>query len=403
MRCLKCCTEEATKWDPGFSKASHEFTQIRSSKHNGKRKLIGDSIVSALLAELLQAQRCINKLKAARKSSKKKIEQFVGKFEEEKILWKRGELQKIQALLDDRNDKLGRERRSRERMELMNAKLVHELAEANRSAKHFMKNYEEEKRARELMEEVCNELAKQVGEDKGRLEGLERESVKLREEVEEERKMMQMAELWREERVQMKLLDAKLALEGKYDQMIQLATYLQNLLSSRGTAELDKNLPIVELSFDFLKFDDILKDKDYERVIEPYEDAPDNHSKSHQSSSSSDYNTGLEVDSGNQEDNTGFESPETEVNMKRKASSGSKLRSSMSNGTTGTIAGVISPCEGSFRYSESEAMNPHITRGMKGCVEWRRGGTKSNLKVVSLDARVRSQKLQLQHILKPKA
>ncbi|KAF7811160.1 myosin heavy chain, muscle [Senna tora] len=298
------CEEDATRWD--------NTAVSEASKENEERRVIGESIVSSLLVELLQAQRCINKLKAARKSSKKKIQQFVRMFEEEKRVWKHRESQKIQATLDGVKDKLGRERRSRERMELMNAKLVRELAETNRCAKGLMKSYEEEKRRRELMEQVCNELAKQIGEDKGRLEELETESMRIREEVEEERRMMQMAELWREERVQMKLVDARLALEEK----------------SRGSdAEIDKIKDVLEDSYDFSirKEDEDGLDKD--------KDKP---SKLHQSSS-------------------------------------------------------------------SKAVNPHITRGMKGSIEWPRGIPKSNSKAMSLDDRVRSQKLQLQHILKPKA
>ncbi|XP_054793361.1 uncharacterized protein LOC129298942 isoform X1 [Prosopis cineraria] len=410
LQCLKCCKEEATKWDTDLPETSNQFPQIHDVKHNEERNLVGDSIVSALLAELLRAQRCINKLKAAKRSSKKKAQQFVHKFEEEMIFWKQRELKKFQSMLDEVKDKLGRERRSRERMELMNAKLLHKLAEANQSAKHFMKNYEEEKRGRELMEEVCNELAKQVGEDKCRLEELEIESMKILKEVEEERKMMQISEHLREERVHMKLLDAKLALEEKYNQMIQFFAFLQNSLRSE-----DKNQGIVELSCDFLKFDDISSiyeelrnnNRDYEKVIKPCEDGLNNHSTIHRSNSSTDYNAGLEVVRVNQED----DSPETLVTevLKRKACSSSKLRPCLTNGTTSTVfAGVSSSMEGSrdegrFRHWESEAMNPHITRGMKGCIEWPRGVPKSNLKAVPLDAKLRSQRSQLQHILKSKA
>ncbi|KAI9128433.1 hypothetical protein K1719_001426 [Acacia pycnantha] len=431
LPCPKCCKEEATKWDTGLPERSNEFTQIHVSNHNEERKLPGDSIVSSLLAELVQAQRCINKLKAARKSSKKKTQQFVHKFEKEMIFWKQRELQKFRSTLDEVKDKLGGERRSRERMELINAKLLQKLAEANRCAKHFKKKYEEEKRGRELMEEVCNELAKQIGEDKGRIEELEMESMKILNEVEEERKMMQISELLREERVQMKLMDAKLALEDKYNQMIQFFAFLQNSLRSEAAAdELARNPHLVELSYDFLNFDDILSiyeelrnERDHEKVIKPYEEEEED-GLDKRSNSSSDYNnTGLQVVKVNhQKDNmirrvaengknTCLESPErevTEVLKKKASSSSSKLRPCITIGTTSTtvIAGVLSSLEGSggdeggfCRNWESEAMNmnnPHIIRAMKGCIEWPRGVPKSNLKAVPLDARVRSQRSQLQ-------
>ncbi|KAJ1422393.1 hypothetical protein SESBI_13017 [Sesbania bispinosa] len=91
-----------------------------------------------------------------------------------------------------------------------------EQAHAKLLAKRYMQDYEKERKARELVEEVCDELANEIGEDKAEVEVLKRESMKLREEVEEERRMLQMAEVWREEHVHMKLIDAKVALNEKY-------------------------------------------------------------------------------------------------------------------------------------------------------------------------------------------
>jgi hypothetical protein len=40
-----------------------------------------------------------------------------------------------------------------------------------------MQDYEKERKARELIEEVCDELAKEIGEDKAEIEALKRESM----------------------------------------------------------------------------------------------------------------------------------------------------------------------------------------------------------------------------------
>ncbi|KAJ1428742.1 hypothetical protein SESBI_08847 [Sesbania bispinosa] len=506
MPCLKCSKEEATKWNPALNEASNEFKMIHSKKLLEDKKLVGDrdSVVTVLLEELLRAQRTVNKLKAAQKSSKKKVKQFLQNLEEEKIFWKRKKVQKIEAMLDGLKDKLARERRSKERMEVLNTKLIHELTVANQSAKQFMTNYEKEKKERELAEEVCNELALQIGEDRAKLEELLRDSMKIREEVEEERKMMEMAELWREERVQMKLmmqnLGAELDTEDLEDaQLIKQAVESVNIKR------------MVELSYDFSKSDDIFpiyeelrKDNADERMITldshtthpgPLstvhiesldEDELNENSTLHQSSPSSDYNVihieNQEFSSApqrsdtylinvNQDKNTsgseaecsekaGLESLKTGVivngvcsvsigQSKWKVSPASKqLKSCPNDGTTisytkssqhrrasdgfckpkecnwrlttGSIqSGETTTCssslckgsvEGSLRQSEllgegnsKDNMNPHITRGMKGCIEWPRGIPKSNSKVIALEERVKSQKSQLQHILKPKA
>jgi hypothetical protein len=47
--------------------------------------------------------------------------------------------------------------------------------------------------------------------------------------------------------------------------------------------------------------------------------------------------------------------------------------------------------------------NPHISRGMQGCIEWPKCIPKTNSKVIPLEERMKNQKSQLQHILKPKA
>ncbi|KAF2304967.1 hypothetical protein GH714_000772 [Hevea brasiliensis] len=87
---------------------------------------------------------------------------------------------------------------------------------------------------RELMEEVCKELAHKIAEDKAIVETLKMESINIREQVEEERKMLQIAEAWCEERVHMKMADAKLALDDKYCQMNKFIADLEAFLRSRG-------------------------------------------------------------------------------------------------------------------------------------------------------------------------
>lgn len=86
------------------------------------------------------------------------------------------------------------ERKARKKVESMNKRLAKDL--------------NEERRGREAMERVCEELAKEISSDKAEISWMKRE-------IEEERKMLRMAEVLREERVQMKLADAKFLLEEK--------------------------------------------------------------------------------------------------------------------------------------------------------------------------------------------
>ncbi|KAG2627632.1 uncharacterized protein LOC120701366 [Panicum virgatum] len=94
-------------------------------------------------------------------------------------------------------------------------------------------SYDTERKAHELMEEACSELTRVVEEDQAEVELLRRECLRMQEDMEEERQMLQMAEVWREERVQMKLADAKLALKAKYAQLAHLQAEMEAFLRTR--------------------------------------------------------------------------------------------------------------------------------------------------------------------------
>lgn len=234
--------EGATKWDPIQSKASDEVQRFCSQIKLFNQQARAVSVISALESDLGKAHARIQELETEERSSKKKLEHFMRKLSEERAAWRSREHEKIRVLIDDAKDELSRERKNRQRMELVNSKLVSELADVKFSAKRFMQDYEKERRARELIEKVCDELAKEIGDDKAEIEAIKLESMKLQEEVEDEKKMLQMAELWREERVQMKLIDAKMALDEKYTQMKKLVADIQDFMRLKSATADEKGI-----------------------------------------------------------------------------------------------------------------------------------------------------------------
>ncbi|XP_039032210.1 uncharacterized protein LOC120167188 [Hibiscus syriacus] len=238
IRYSNSAMEGATKWDPVCLKSTDGEMEIYSQMKHIDQQASAESVVSALEAELEQAQARIEELEREHQSSKKKLEHFLRKVSEERAEWRSKEHEKIRAFIDDVKADLNREKKNRRRMEIVNSKLVNELAAAKLSAKQYMQSYEKERKARELVEEVCDELAKEIAKDKAEVEALKRDSVMLREEVDEERKMLQMVGNWREDCAQMKLIDAKIALETRYSQMNKLVADLETFLRSR-TGTLD--------------------------------------------------------------------------------------------------------------------------------------------------------------------
>ncbi|KAG8081218.1 hypothetical protein GUJ93_ZPchr0007g5377 [Zizania palustris] len=182
--------EKATKWD----------------SVNKKSNLV------ALEAELEKARAQMSELLDEKRAARKKLERFLTRLAEEKAAWK-----------SRLKEELRMERHHRRQLEAANAKLLKEAASARQ-------RYETERKARELMEEACEELTKEVEEDQAEVEALRRECVAMREEMEEERRMLQMAEVWREERVQMKLSDARAVLEHKYAHLNRLHAEMESFL-----------------------------------------------------------------------------------------------------------------------------------------------------------------------------
>lgn len=163
--------------------------------------------------EVEQVRVRIEEMEFERRFSKKKFEYFLKKFSEERVVWRSREYEKVRVIIDDVKVDLIRERKSRQRLEIVNFKLVNELIELKLLVKRYMQDYEKERKVRELIEEVCDELVREIGEDKVEVDLLKKECMRIREEVEDERRMLQMVEVWREERVQMKLIDVKVVFD----------------------------------------------------------------------------------------------------------------------------------------------------------------------------------------------
>ncbi|KAL0446546.1 UNVERIFIED_CONTAM: protein BRANCHLESS TRICHOME [Sesamum latifolium] len=116
---------------------------------------------------------------------------FIKPFMESELEMARAQIAELKAELEC-------ERKSRKKMESLNKRLARELSE--------------ERKGREALERVCEELAKEISCHKAEFSRMKRE-------MEEERKMLRTAEVIREERVQMKLAEAKFLLEEKFSEL----------------------------------------------------------------------------------------------------------------------------------------------------------------------------------------
>ncbi|KAK6231886.1 hypothetical protein QUC31_010885 [Theobroma cacao] len=195
------------------------------------------SLISALHAELERARLQVNQLIQEQRSDQHDINYLMKCFAEEKAAWKSKEQKAVKAAIESIAGELEVERKLRKRFEGLNKKLGKELAETKTSLLKSVKELESEKRTRVVIEQVCDELARDISEDKAEKEELKRESAKVREEVEKEREMMQLADVLREQRVQMKLSEAKYHLEEKNAAVDKLRSQLETFLGTKRVKE----------------------------------------------------------------------------------------------------------------------------------------------------------------------
>lgn len=126
------------------------------------------------------------------------------------------------------------------KMHILYTKLMADISETKSSATKFMHDYErEKKKSRELLEDLCIDQAKQL---EAQVNELRIECRRIQREMNQERKMLQIAESLREERAQMKLFDAKWILEDKYSQMSNLIADVKSLLGLFNTTKDDQNV-----------------------------------------------------------------------------------------------------------------------------------------------------------------
>lgn len=191
------------------------------------------SLVSALRVELNRARAQIDHFIKEQRSNGDEVNYLMNCFAEEKANWKKNERNRIREAIARVSKELEVEKKLRRQTERLNKKLGKELAETKELLAMAMKELESEKRAKEVMEQVCDELARGVGEDRAEVEELKREAVKAREEVEREREMLQLADVLREERVQMKLSEAKYDFEEKNAVVEKLRNELESYFVSK--------------------------------------------------------------------------------------------------------------------------------------------------------------------------
>uniref|UniRef100_A0ACD5ZXQ8 Uncharacterized protein n=4 Tax=Avena sativa TaxID=4498 RepID=A0ACD5ZXQ8_AVESA len=197
------------------------------------------SLLSALRSELDLARAHARRLAKEQSRRGDEVELLKKRLESEAHAWKCKQREKVAASVRVVADKLDDEKRSRRRAERLNAKLGKALAETESSLEAAERELQRERRSRERLEKVCDELvivrgvASSSPTAGGEVEEMRREAERAQAELDKEREMLRLADELREERVQMKLLEAWLQFEEKNAVVEQLRGELEAFLETK--------------------------------------------------------------------------------------------------------------------------------------------------------------------------
>ncbi|KAM0914938.1 hypothetical protein ACQ4PT_011203 [Festuca glaucescens] len=197
------------------------------------------SLLSALRSELDHARAHARQLAKEQSRRVDEVEHLKKRLAAEVHAWKSKQREKVAATVRVLADQLDGEKRSRRRAERVNAKLGKALAETESSLEAAERELQRERRSRERLEKVCDELMRGAASSSstadrgGDVEEMWRESERAQAELDKEREMLRLADELREERVQMKLHEARIQFEEKNAVVELLRGELEAFLETR--------------------------------------------------------------------------------------------------------------------------------------------------------------------------
>uniref|UniRef100_A0A3Q7F526 Uncharacterized protein n=1 Tax=Solanum lycopersicum TaxID=4081 RepID=A0A3Q7F526_SOLLC len=441
----KSVMEGATKWDPGHFKTSREVNHSNNLvKLYERQRTATTSLAPALqLVELIRARIHIQELEADRRRLRKKFKHFARKLNEERSSWMRKECQKMHAIVDHLKDDLRRERRNSKQLDIVNSKLLVDLADSKLSSRQYMHDYENERKSRQLLEDS---FLRANNVTVGMTDLIEVQVVK---QVVDSLNIQETKEFCSSSPI---LNDIYTLNEGSIiceASKLGTNTFADYSTPCRSSAiqivgtEVSKTCAMTtssECLNSVIDHDQSCKDESGRETVTQVEGQFSNYTvgETEHSVNCTDRGRYLLCGKVNHEQNTGqsgsldFETSDISLVLpkkpKKKGSSFRKLwRSSLStedfcktisvddsgrfsNGSTSNVDVVFSenvPAERALAYQDfvnhccsGGPRNPHTARAMKGCIEWPRGIPKHGLKSKLLEARIQSQKSQLRSVLK---
>ncbi|KAK4593896.1 hypothetical protein RGQ29_017827 [Quercus rubra] len=208
------------------------------------------SLVKALKMKLYLSQARIKELLEEKHLERHEMDDLMMQVTEDKIVRKNKVQDRIQAAVESIRDELEDERKLRKHSESLHRKLAQELSELNSSFYNALRELERERKARILLENLCDEFAKGIREYEQEVRSLKHKTVKGSVGRENpDRLILHISEAWLDERMQMKLAEAQNDLAEKKTIVDKIGFDIETFLQAKRSIKSRKNgnFSLVEL------------------------------------------------------------------------------------------------------------------------------------------------------------
>lgn len=194
------------------------------------------SLVNAMKRELEHCHARNKELLREKKRTQQEMDELMKQVTADKIGRKNKEQDRIKAAVQSVRDELDNERKLRKHSESLHRKLAREISELKSSFSSALKDLEREKKARLLLEDLCDEFAKGIRDYEQEVRFLKHKPEKDRAHRESpDRLILHLSEAWLDERMQMNLAEPQYDLAKKNNIVDKLSLEIETFLRARNS------------------------------------------------------------------------------------------------------------------------------------------------------------------------
>ncbi|KAA8520902.1 hypothetical protein F0562_011575 [Nyssa sinensis] len=210
------------------------------------------SLVKAMKKEVDHAHARIKELVRDQQADRHELDDWMKQIAEDKVVRKSKEQDRISASIQSARYELEDERKLRKRSEGLHRKLARELYEVTTSLANALKELEKDRKLQNLLEDLCDEFTWAIRDYEQEVHALkQRSNTDWVDRADRDRLILQISELWLDERMQMKLGEAQYGLGGKKSIVDKLSSEIENFLQAKRTCNLKSNDNLVPRGHSF--------------------------------------------------------------------------------------------------------------------------------------------------------